>query len=1081
MDVSDGTEDKGQDENYGSVWFESQEPVVKKRRRRSSMFLPPPPEFLLPTVQESPARALKEKDADECIQTYVIDKSIPLQTDEVVRGSEANTAKIVALADAVEDATAENIVQSKRLLPFSPMKNTKECLPDTNISSTYSPAKQAHDLDVLRHINDGTGSSPDIRLSSDTRPADDFNSADVHLGRDSSAADDFNSAFVSEVKTPSAKHMNDDSFADNECVTPLTENNVSCDNASPSSMSPEFPVSPMLDDEHNKSVVTSDIKENIACAAETSDLSLSDKENSFTSNNVKDNEKDKNVSPGFMSMCKAFAEKVVDFVKTSPSYLSGSFTTYNTHTPVDNAASPVLTLSDKKSVAMHNLSSDSSFLADFSNAVIPETQCLVYNALDDNEQSNTCKSYESSQNNSNSNPPAATDTCKSMETAIHGSAKKIADRKAFYETFNAVSQELNKGRRKSLKSISNAADRESDKEEARVVNTEKAEKFTNPNTPTKDNTESDFTSKQTKDISNHFNTASNQNLKEVSTLVCFEAKNSDEGLVLKEAVTSLTGNGTAVIYGNVESSDGKQIQDLSKSTTESCTLNYSETECSQADKMSSADDENLTKFFKDVQRRHKRRALIVDQKEDDSHKDLGSDKNDNAHLFTIAENASSEDLTDINTKSEPLKKIARKKIAKSSEVLSETKEEVKSSGNKISRSRRRSFGIGETLRNKGSDTGEEHTKDKDKVIEKTASKPQYILASIDETAENSALNKPDETDYLLEMQNKAAANNTILEQKIAEMNITTKQNISSSELETKISNANQKKRRRSGTLKRVTNKVNIKNTSGITKADKLSELNDRNREINEDMEKVTTSQHTSTSYDDVDSAEGVEEPASRSCVDLNQLTEDISQVKIIEESGVAPVENPPDVNSLEGLDTESVPGPKATQSKRKRRRSADAATLRIQMMQETLDISDKPEESSPNSGPITSQKICKKRKLAEETVEQIEKIYKNKNFVKPEEKKPWHTIIESPNTDELFGKKKFQRCIDFEKPTQMKLRRRLQRAVKNGWDPKKKKRTALKDEFVKSRLDSLWEELDDERKDNSDSLQNQLRKIVETQ
>ena len=97
--------------------------------------------------------------------------------------------------------------------------------------------------------------------------------------------------------------------------------------------------------------------------------------------------------------------------------------------------------------------------------------------------------------------------------------------------------------------------------------------------------------------------------------------------------------------------------------------------------------------------------------------------------------------------------------------------------------------------------------------------------------------------------------------------------------------------------------------------------------------------------------------------------------------------------------------------------------------------------------------------------------------MKPEEHKPWQTIFESPPaTGDLYGKKRQQRLIDFEKPTQLKLRRRLQRAVKNGWDPKKKKKFELKDEVVELKLVSLSQELDE----SSDSLAESLKDIVDT-
>lgn len=151
-----------------------------------------------------------------------------------------------------------------------------------------------------------------------------------------------------------------------------------------------------------------------------------------------------------------------------------------------------------------------------------------------------------------------------------------------------------------------------------------------------------------------------------------------------------------------------------------------------------------------------------------------------------------------------------------------------------------------------------------------------------------------------------------------------------------------------------------------------------------------------------------------------------------------------------------------------RRKSAGAAELQIMHML-----------SSDTDAGCSETKKGKKRKLKEESQEEIEQIYKNKNFVKPEEKKAWLTVLESPSgSGDVFGKKRLYRHIDFEKPAQMKLRRRLQRAVKNGWDPRKRKRQELKDDYVQTKLANLWSELNED--DDEDSLENKLRSIIET-
>ncbi|KAL3856298.1 hypothetical protein ACJMK2_011068 [Sinanodonta woodiana] len=118
--------------------------------------------------------------------------------------------------------------------------------------------------------------------------------------------------------------------------------------------------------------------------------------------------------------------------------------------------------------------------------------------------------------------------------------------------------------------------------------------------------------------------------------------------------------------------------------------------------------------------------------------------------------------------------------------------------------------------------------------------------------------------------------------------------------------------------------------------------------------------------------------------------------------------------------------------------------------------------SNASTSGVTGRIAKKRGKDFQET--SLEELYKNKNYKKPEEKM-WETIFEqsdstdSKSEEQIFSKKRYQRVAMFEKPTQLKLRRRLQKAIKNGWDPKTRKRMTLPDAIVEAKIANLEIEL----------------------
>ncbi|CAH1801675.1 unnamed protein product [Owenia fusiformis] len=101
-----------------------------------------------------------------------------------------------------------------------------------------------------------------------------------------------------------------------------------------------------------------------------------------------------------------------------------------------------------------------------------------------------------------------------------------------------------------------------------------------------------------------------------------------------------------------------------------------------------------------------------------------------------------------------------------------------------------------------------------------------------------------------------------------------------------------------------------------------------------------------------------------------------------------------------------------------------------------------------------------KKKRKKEDVS-IEDIYKNKNYVAPAEK-PWETIYETPHHNDVMTKKKFKRTMIFEDYSIGRLKKRRQKAMKNGWKPPRmgKKKTELLEKTLDKKLASLEEEIE---------------------
>lgn len=100
-----------------------------------------------------------------------------------------------------------------------------------------------------------------------------------------------------------------------------------------------------------------------------------------------------------------------------------------------------------------------------------------------------------------------------------------------------------------------------------------------------------------------------------------------------------------------------------------------------------------------------------------------------------------------------------------------------------------------------------------------------------------------------------------------------------------------------------------------------------------------------------------------------------------------------------------------------------------------------------NKDPVMKQQRKRKITKAEQS---LEDLYKNKNFKRPTPK-IWETIYEAPAQEQVFSKKRYRRSIAFENcaivpPAKTKLR--LRKAIKNGLDPRQRRRKMLSDAIV---------------------------------
>ncbi|XP_052802744.1 uncharacterized protein LOC128232967 [Mya arenaria] len=1094
---------------YGSVWMEQASPMVKKRRRRSSMLV------------RAPGRALDE------------------------------------LADG--RAGVENGQDSDRV-------NTESYL-QQSLSESFSNTK---DSDHKRGFTDNC-----VPVNSATNPS---TSKCSSPGRKEATSpwSSLDGKVTSPCSSVGRKVTSSSLPIEIKISTPRTEQDISLTSRpSPASMSPDFPVSPGYDLEldhaiaaspglsdsyknQNKNIDTNRVTENRnesydnlspikkkllnesndseqdvekrnaseeSVERETSkqhlgnnsDLSLSDKENNETSLNVTPVDKDhpEKESPGFMSLCKVFAGKVVNFVKTSPSYLTGA--TLDTSNILNVSESPKLKVDSCKE-KFNDAMSPLQHLFTMESPHLPEVVC---NAVEQNIHTPTSKNVNEGTESNKGEKKVEKGRRHSVDSVLLGSTKKNKGRKVFMDTFNAVSKVFNNDTSEiqqdtckvKTNTVKSKSESDIDSSEA-VLNHPVMEKvFEDVQRETEDAGKT-----QTGVNSETFEMAGRNVVEESTDMIIDNGPASELGfdndLTTDDSINMVTDNLptatcksdsdialTTECYSDIQTV--VPVDTVKPVGTDSCADRLTMPPIGlemEGNKILVSDEkldgnhekESSLDYGKDKQKRRKRRAIVIEQKCKNENmekcqtsipklSDLANKKVDEFQLqakFSVGvrENGSKTTKRKKSGKFDPRKADDKNSATDHTDGMQVLEE--KSRGKP--KNRRRSFGFVnlnfetiaqskdlkqfDSCKEDNKDSATDHTDGIQVLEEKSRGRPKsrrrsfgVVDINFDTSAKSKGLKQTACDSITDDIVSKSDVTNRLTENELAV-------GIEGLDLENRgnIEKTSIRKKRRS--LK-------------IEKLDKIEESEEKVEILETQANKPTKKprgrpRKSIGPFTSNSSSPKVSENSGY----LEKITEEISQVSLVDNSAVTSgnktSDEPPVRMTIESLELpDDLPAPR-----KKRRRSAEAAQLKLQMFVEECEQSPQRDEAK---GLFSEFKTGRKRKHVEESHEEIEKIYRNKNFVKPEEQKPWHTILEAPDkTGDFFGKKKILRHINFEKPTQMKLRRRLQKAVKNGWDPKKKQKSRLNDDFVSEKLDNLWSELDSE---GSESLVEKLKSIVDTE
>ncbi|XP_067650074.1 uncharacterized protein [Haliotis asinina] len=169
--------------------------------------------------------------------------------------------------------------------------------------------------------------------------------------------------------------------------------------------------------------------------------------------------------------------------------------------------------------------------------------------------------------------------------------------------------------------------------------------------------------------------------------------------------------------------------------------------------------------------------------------------------------------------------------------------------------------------------------------------------------------------------------------------------------------------------------------------------------------------------------------------------------------------NEPEQNKEEVEETSTL-----RRSRRSRRSSLEIFRYQSHTPDDVV-LEDSPNSDSPERvvSEVQPKKTRNRRKAAAALEENLEDLYRNKNYKAPGERM-WETLFESPEKTKqpelLMSRRKYRRSLAFEVVPPSKMKRRLQRAMSQGWDVTGRKRKLVQMEEVKMKIAALSAEIE---------------------
>ena len=745
-------------------------------------------------------------------------------------------------------------------------------------------------------------------------------------------------------------------------------------------------------------------------------LSSSDKENTVIENKSDDHidEGRSSESPGFLSLCKTFAGKVVDMVKTSPSYLTNILQDRkdkNSDSPVNDVlAKTVLSPggSNDKSLSEIKLDLGSELNKNIVEAVQSPKQVIqVYSVTEitkGNQKAENSerdchekadKETEKSNDDSNIVKDVTVKETKPMKSvADKAKSKRRKSSKIFFDTFNAVSKELNK--------VSN-----SKSEMKGEISNTKSESIDD---------------KQADEIDGFSE--------------CMSITSVSNGVELKvsQDETALSVQGEEIIIEKKNTNNFEHVKTNTKETNGSCNNVGIQKKDNDTSKCFLQEKTNSLK------KNRKRRSTDIHILNNDPHLKEKHKKDENSN--NSARKGKEFKLKGSSVSQASFTQI--KKVEQGREIELETHESSESV------------------------TADETSH---------SSSGTSNISRVPSLEMNNTVDIADSTSSVLEGISKLDLDLTLPMPSVSEKHM----------------EKNKKDRRRRRSNNFYFSSIYVDNEGKQTEKSECpsasSSVDKTNAEIQESkiLEAHVLDSRIHTVTEEISQVEITDKSKKEKCVkeDVNRRPdiEQVAEIELKNSECVAIEKETPNDSVIESKDT----GVSNSQSvnvmaeivedvapRRRRRRSADAAILKIQMHALDQDISPVPEQAAASPGP-SSQK-GRKRKKAEEIP--LEDIYRNKNYVKPQDK-TWETIFESPKADQLFSKRKLHTCFNFEentyyKPSQDKVKKRQKRAIKNGWDPKKRKRQAISEDTFQVKIGNIFADLDGEENSISEKIKDTI-------